>query len=140
VGIDLNPRYLNFADLIQAVDNRKAPFFSFAWGSDYPDAENNLALFYSPNASPGSNHSNYSNPEYDKLYEQIRTMPAGPERTAIYEQMRDMLIKDAPFCGSLARTRVYLIHPWVKNFKPTEDFYTYFKYLDVDMTHPDRGD
>lgn len=140
VGIRLNPRYLQFPDLMNAVDNRRAPFFSFAWGSDYPDAENNLALYYSPNASPGSNHSNYNNPEYDRLYEKIRTMPAGPERTKIYEQMRDMLIKDAPFCGSLARTRMYLIHPWVENFKPTETFYTYFKYLDVDMNAEGRAD
>ncbi|MBX3321953.1 MAG: hypothetical protein KF757_03070 [Phycisphaeraceae bacterium] len=138
VGIRLNPRYLNFTDLMSTVDLRQAPMFSFAWGSDYPDAENNLALFYSPNASPGSNHSNYSRPEYDALYEQIRTMPPGPERTKVYEQMRDMLIHDAPFCGSLARTRVYLIQPWCKNFKPTEDFYTYVKYLDVDMAHPAR--
>lgn len=140
VGIQINPRYQNFSDLMQTVDNRKAPLFSFAWGSDYPDAENNLALFYGPNASPGSNHSNYDNPEYDRLYEQIRTMPAGPERTEIYERMRDMLIKDAPFCGSLARTRVYLIQPWLKNFKPTEDFFTYVKYLDIDMNHPDKAD
>jgi ABC-type transport system substrate-binding protein len=139
VGIRINPRYQNFSDLMQVVDNRKAPIFSFAWGSDYPDAENNLALFFGPNASPGSNHSNYSNPEYDELYRKIQTMPAGPERTAIYIKMRDMLIKDAPFCGSLARTRVYLIHPWVKNFKPTEDFFTYYKYLDIDTSHPDRA-
>ncbi len=138
VGIRLNPRYLNFTDLMSTVDLRQAPMFSFAWGSDYPDAENNLALFYSPNASPGSNHSNYSRPEYDALYEQIRTMPPGPERTKVYEQMRDMLIHDAPFCGSLARTRVYLIQPWCRNFKPTEDFFTYVKYLDVDMAHPAR--
>lgn len=139
VGIRLNPRYMNFSDLMQVIDTHKAQFFSFAWGSDYPDAENNLALFYGPNEAPGSNHSNYKNPEYDRLYEKIRTMPAGPERTKIYEQMRDMLIKDAPFCGSLARTRVYMIQPWLKYFKPTEDFYTYVKYLDVDMSHPDRA-
>ncbi len=139
VGIRINERYLDFAPLMEVVDNRKAGFFSFAWGSDYPDAENNLALFYSPNASPGANHSNYHNKEYDRLYEQIRTMPAGPERTAIYTKMRDILIKDAPFCGSLARTRQYVIQPWCLNFKPTEDFFTYFKYLDVDMTHEDRG-
>lgn len=139
VGIMLNPRYLEFPDLMQAVDNRKAGFFSFAWGSDYPDAENNLALYYGPNESPGSNHANYKNAEYDALYERIRTMPPGPDRTEIYVQMRDMLIKDAPFCGSLARIRQYAINPWSKNFKPTEDFFTYFKYLDVDMSHEDRG-
>ncbi len=138
VGIRINPRYVNFTDLMNKVDLRQAPMFSFAWGSDYPDGENNLALFYGPNESPGSNHSNYKNPEYDRLYEKIRTMPPGPERTKIYETMRDMVIEDAPFTGSLARTRVYLIQPWCKYFKPTEDFYTYIKYIDIDMNHEDR--
>lgn len=140
VGIRLNPRYMNFSDLMQTVDKRQAQFFSFAWGSDYPDAENNLALFYGPNASPGSNHSNYQDDEYDAMYEKIQTMSPGPERTEMYETMRDMIIEAGVVCGSLARTRVYLLHPWVKNFKPTEDFFTYFKYLDVDTDHEGRDD
>lgn len=138
VGIKLNPHFVDFSELIEAVNNKKAPFFSFAWGSDYPDAENNLALFYSPNVSPGSNHFNYSRPEYDELYRKIRTMPPGPERTAIYEKMRDMIIEDAPYAGSLARTRYYLNWEWVKNFKPTETFYNYFKYIDLDVNHEER--
>ncbi|MCL4219904.1 MAG: hypothetical protein KJZ65_00905 [Phycisphaerales bacterium] len=138
VGIRLNPRYVDFSELIEAVNNKKAQFFSFAWGSDYPDAENNLALFYSPNVSPGSNHFNYSRTEYDAMYEAIRTMPAGSERTAMYETMRDMIIEDAPYAGAMARTRYYLNYPWLRNFKPTENFFNYVKYLDVDMEHPDR--
>jgi len=132
IGVNINPRLVDFTTLMEAVDKRKAPIFGFAWGSDYPDAENNLAMFYSPNASPGSNHFNYSRPEYDKLYEQARTMQESPERTAIYAQMRDMLIEDAPFAGSMARTRSYLVRPRLKNFKPTEDFWNWVKYLDVD--------
>lgn len=137
-GIRLNPHFLDFSELIEAVNNKKAAFFSFAWGSDYPDAENNLALFYSPNVSPGSNHFNYSRPEYDAMYEQIRTMPPGPERTEMYIRMRDMIIGDAPFAGSMARTRYYLNYPWLKNFKPTEDFANIYKYVDIDVNNPDR--
>ena len=133
VGIRINPNFLDFSELIAAINNKKAPFFSFAWGSDYPDAENNLALFYGPNESPGSNHFNYKRPEYDALYESILEMPPGPARTKIYEQMRDMVIEDAPFAGSMGRTRRYLIYPWLKNFKPTETFYNYIKYWDVDV-------
>ncbi len=140
VGIRLNPSFVDFPTLMDVTNRKQAPMFSFAWGSDYPDAENNLQLYYGPYESPGSNHSNYKNDEYDRMYEELRTMPIGPERTEHIIKMRDMLIEDAPFCGSLARTRVYLTHPWVKNFKPTETFYTYFKYLDVDMEHEDRGD
>jgi oligopeptide transport system substrate-binding protein len=132
IGIKLNTHLVDFSELIDAINKKKAQFFSFAWGSDYPDAENNLALFYSKNKAPGSNHYNYDNPEYDRLYERIIVMPPGPERTALYEKMRDMIIEDAPFVGSMARYRFYLVNPRLKNFKPTEDFHNWVKYLDVD--------
>lgn len=139
VNIKLNPRLVDFSTLIEAVDNKKAPFFSFAWGSDYPDAENNLALFYGPNEAPKPNHYNYKNAEFDRLYEKIRTMPPGPERTAIYIQMRDMVLEDCPYAGSMARVRHYLVHPWLQNFKPTETFYSWMKYLDVDGSKRSGG-
>lgn len=132
IGVKLNPRLVDFSELIAKVDNRKAPFFGFAWGTDYPDPENNLALFYSKNKAPGSNSFNYDRPEYDEMYQRILVMPPGPERTKIAETMRDMVIEDSPFVGSHARTRFYLINPWLKNFKPSEDFYNWCKYLDVD--------
>lgn len=132
IGVELNPHLMEFAQLIEAVNTKKAPFFSFAWGSDYPDAENNLALFYGPNEAPGSNHYNYKNEEFDLLYERIHSMPPSPERTAIYEKMRDMVMEDMPFIGSMARTRHYLIQPWLINCKPTENFWGWLKYLDLD--------
>ena len=131
IGIRINPRLVDFSSLIAAVDQKKASFFAFAWGSDYPDAENNLALFYGPNSSPGANHFNYNRPEFDRLYEQIRIMPPSDQRTQLYEQMRDKVLEDAPYAGSMARTRYYLVNPRLKNFKPTENFYNWVKYLDV---------
>lgn len=132
IGVDLNVTILHFPQLIETVNNKKAPFFAFAWSSDYPDGENNLALFYGPNEAPGSNHYNYKNPEFDALYEKIRTMEPSQERTQLYEKMRDMVVEDVPFIGSMARTRFYLVQPWLKNFKPEETFYNWVKYLDVD--------
>lgn len=132
IGVQVDVQLVDFSTLIESVNNKKAPFFSFAWGSDYPDAENNLALFYGPNESPGSNHYNYKKAEYDEMYRQILTMLPGPERTAVMVKMRDMLIEDTPYVGSLCRTRHYLINPWLLNCRPTELYYGWFKYLDVD--------
>lgn len=132
IGVNINPRLDVFSTFIESINNKKASFFSFAWGSDYPDAENNLALFYGPNESPGSNHFNYKNAEFDALYEKIRAMPSSPERTKIYEQMRDIVTNDAPYIGSLARTRYYLGQPWLLNFKPAESFHNWAKYLAID--------
>ncbi|NJN14219.1 MAG: hypothetical protein HC813_00705 [Planctomycetes bacterium] len=132
IGVKLNVRLVDFSQLSEATHKKKAPFFSFAWGSDYPDAENNLAIFYGPNESPGANFSNYKNPAYDRLYEQIRKMQPSPERTVLMEKMRDILLEDVPYIGSMARTRYYLSHPWMRNFHPTETYWTWMRYLDVE--------
>ncbi len=132
INVQVDGQLVDFSTLIENTNNKKAPMFGFAWSSDYPDGENNLALFYGPYESPGANHFNYKRPEYDALYEQIAVMPPSPERTAIYEKMRDMVIEDCAYVGSMARERFYIVAPWAVNFRPTERFWSWFKYVDVD--------
>ena len=48
------------------------------------------------NKIPGTNASSYENPEYDKLYEQTRFMPNGPERFALFARMNEMIREDVP--------------------------------------------
>ena len=131
IGVTLEPNYSPFPELWSKLKKKKCQTFSLAWGSDYPDAENNLATFYGPNESPGSNNFNYKSPEYDRLYDRIRVMDPGPERTAIYRRMRQMLIDDAPSFGSMARTRFYAWNPRVSSFKPDEVQYRWFRYVEV---------
>lgn len=131
IGVVLQPNFNSFPELSQKLKRKKAQMFNLAWGADYPDAENFLQIFYGPNEAPGSNNFNYKNPEYDRLYEQSRTMQPGPERTAIYERMRDILIEDAPSFGSMARIRFYVWNQQVKNVMPNETWYDWFKYLDI---------
>ena len=71
---------LVFSTLIENVHKKKAQMFSFAWGSDYPDAENTLALFYGPNSPFGPNYFHYQNPEFDELYLQLVPMEPSAER------------------------------------------------------------
>ncbi len=132
INVNVNVHLLDFSTLIQTVDNKKAQFFSFAWGSDYPDAENNLALFYGPNEAPKPNHFNYKNEQFDELYRQIFSMQPSDERTVIMEEMRDIVLEDCPYAGSMARTRFYLARDRLKNFKPIETFDNWYKYLDLE--------
>lgn len=131
IGIDLKVVLLDFSTLIQKLDDKNGQMFSFAWGSDYPDAENNLSLFYGPNESPGNNHFNYKNEEYDRLYEQIAGMQPSEERSKVIDQMIGIVLEDCPYAGSMARIRNYVIQPRMKYFKPVETFENWFKYVDV---------
>lgn len=133
IGIRMKIESVDFATLSERLREKRAPFFGLAWGSDYPDAENNLQLFYGPYKSPSSNNFNYDRPEFNKLYEEARVMSPCEERTQKYIQMRDMVIEDCPMIGSMARTRNYLNHSHLKNFKPVEVFSNWPKYLNIEQ-------
>lgn len=83
--------------LTQAIANNEIPFFRKSWIGDYPDEENFMSLFYSKNFSPkGFNYTHYTNPVFDKLYEQARRLTSDSSKTAIYQRMDQMLMDDAP--------------------------------------------
>lgn len=102
--------YATFGDYNRALRTSELQIMGYGWGLDYPDAENVLQLFYGPNAAPGSNASNYRNPEYDALYEQSAVMLPSQKRSEIYQQMNQMLIDDCVGILSLSRQRVALWH------------------------------
>jgi oligopeptide transport system substrate-binding protein len=83
--------------LTQAIANNEIPFFRKSWVGDYPDEENFMSLFYSKNFSPkGFNYTHYSNPIFDKCYEQARNCLNDSIKISLYQKMDQMLIDDAP--------------------------------------------
>jgi ABC-type transport system substrate-binding protein len=124
--------YPNFGDLQSAWKQSELPLVFHSWTLDFPDAENALQVFYGPNHSPGSNDSNYSNPDYDRLYEQAAAMPPSPERTALYARMNRILIDDCVAITGIARTRILLWHDEVIAFPDREIEGGYFlRYVDL---------
>ena len=84
------------------------------WTADYPDPENFFFLFYSKNIPPqGSNHSRYSNPEFDKLFEQMSTMDNGPQRLEIIRKMNAILTEDCPIVLLFHSVAFTLNQPWL---------------------------
>ena len=134
IGVVVAPSYNNWPTFLQKMERRQVQTFLLGWVADYPDAENFLQLYYGPNSSPGPNHCNYTNPEFDKLYEQIRVMQDTPERTAIYRRMGDMIIDDCPMIFLHHPMSYGLLHQWLQNYKPHDFPYGMIKYEKVDVT------
>ncbi|MDD3276365.1 MAG: ABC transporter substrate-binding protein, partial [Kiritimatiellales bacterium] len=132
VGVVLKPSYNNWPAFLDKMDRRQAQLFQLGWVADYPDAENFLQLFCSANASPGPNHSNYANPEFDKLYEQMRVMLPGPEKDRLCEKMADIIIEDCPWIFLYQPMDFAVIHDWLKNYSLHDFPYTIVKYRRVD--------
>lgn len=72
-------------------------FFRKSWLADYPDDENFMALFYSPNQSPaGPNYSHFSDPAFDDLYLAALATTNQKERNKLYTQMDSLMMLQAP--------------------------------------------
>ncbi|NCC51300.1 MAG: hypothetical protein EOM20_08805 [Spartobacteria bacterium] len=128
LGVVIHPVYNNKPALFKKIEKRQAQMFRLSWYADYPDAENFLQLFYSPNSSPGPNRVNYSNPAFDRLYQQVRTMQDTPERTAQYRDMADIVIGDAPWIFMHHTVNFTLRHTWLRNYQPHDFPYGMEKY------------
>ena len=84
------------------------------WNADYPDPENFFFLFYSKNIPPqGSNYARFSNPEFDRLFEQMATMDNGPERLALIHRMTAILVEQCPVIFTFHPVGFRLNQPWM---------------------------
>jgi oligopeptide transport system substrate-binding protein len=107
-------------------------FTRYAWLADYPDPENFLFLLYGPNHWPGPNLSGYNNPEYNRLFEQMRGMEDGPQRLAIIRRMRALVVEDCPWVFQSHTETLTVHHDWLHNVKPQPISLDSAKYLRID--------
>jgi oligopeptide transport system substrate-binding protein len=137
IGIDLVIRstdYNRFQDKIQKGD---AQIFSWGWNADYPDPENFLFLLYGPNGkvvNQGENAANYANPQFDKLFERMRTLPNNRERQRVIDEMLAIVRNDAPWLWGFYPQAYTLNHQWVGNAKPNMMARNTLKYRTIDST------
>jgi ABC-type transport system substrate-binding protein len=132
IGVKIVSNYQNWPAFQEKLERRQAQLFHLAWSADYPDAENYLQLFYSANCSPGPNHSNYVNKDFDRLYERVRVMNDGPERTALYTRMADMIVEDCVWLMTMQPSNFAMRHGWVGHYKHHDFPYGMIKYYSVD--------
>lgn len=108
--------------------------FAMGWSADYPDPENFLFLFYGPNASAqfgGENKTNYSNPEFDRLFEKMRLLEDGPERLQIISEMIKILQQDCPCIWGFFPKTYGLYQAWTRVTKPSPIVNNNLKYINI---------
>jgi ABC-type transport system substrate-binding protein len=132
IGVKVDVAYCDYPVLRNKIDNKAVQTFMSGWHSDYPDSENFLQLFYSPNITKGTNDTNYSNPEFDRLYEQAAALPDSPRRMELYVTMMRMVCQDCPVLPLGEPQTFLLMHDWVHNVKANPFGYGYVKYRRID--------
>ncbi len=137
LDIQLEIRGTDYNRFQEKVRKGAAQIFVWGWNADYPDPENFLFLFHGPQSRAkfqGENAANYANPEYDRLFQQVKHMENGPARQALIDRMLVILQEDAPWSFGFHPKDYSLNHGWVSNLKPNNMARNGLKYKKIDVT------
>jgi oligopeptide transport system substrate-binding protein len=119
IGLKVNYKLTTFARFLEMVDDKEVQLFSLGWIADYPDEQTFLQLYYSKNAGRGGvNQVNYSNPEYDKIYEQAVVMEPSPQRAALYRKLQAIINEDCPCIFEFHPLVYSLRYSWLHDSYP----------------------
>ncbi len=119
IGIRLELSFHTWNAFLKAVDEGRVQLFNMGWVGDYPDAENFLQLFHSKNVSPGPNHANYVNPEYDREYDRAMMAATAAERNRHWAKCQEILREDCPWVFTHFNLANSLVGPRVGNYIPS---------------------
>ena len=123
IDVQLEFRTSDWNRFQEKIRKGNTQMFFLGWNADYPDPENFMFLLDGPQGAVkdgGENKANYSNPEFDRLFEQMKNMENGPERQAIIDRMVAVLRQDAPWVWSYHPKDYSLNHAWLSNVKPNQ--------------------
>ena len=116
VKTDLN--FMEWATYIDAMENNKLNLFRVGWVYDYPDPDSLIfTLLHSSQRGASGNFAWYRNREVDKLIEDARRTFDQNKRRALYWQIEQMVLDDAPWIFGFTLTSNVLIKPWVRGVK-----------------------
>jgi ABC-type transport system substrate-binding protein len=131
IGVRIVPIIRQWPEHLKASRAGKLMMWGVGW-SGGPDAEAFLVLGYGPNKGQ-ANHARFDLSAYNLLFERQRVMPDGPERAALIDAAKRLMVAYMPYKVHVHRIWTDLAHPWVRGYHRNLFVRDFWKYVDVDM-------
>lgn len=115
----------------------KLMMWGVGWSAGDPDGDTFLSLGYGPNKGQ-ANHSRFDLPAYNKLYDEQKSLPDGPERLAVMRKAQKLAVAYMPMKVHAHRVWTDLAHPWVKGYHRNVFVNGFYRYVDIDTAELQR--
>ncbi len=137
IDVQLEFRTTDYPRFKEKMRQGNTQMFGWGWLADYPDPENFLFLLDSRQGlvkcqCDGSNSTNYDNPEFDRLYDIVKTLPNGPKRLDAINKMVAIVQQDSPWIWGFNNKDYFLANEWVYNTKRHGINQGTLKYVRID--------
>ncbi len=132
IGIKMVFKVAKWPEQLKSSRAGKLMMWGVGWTPAEPDGDTFLSLGYGPNKGQ-SNHSRFDLPAFNALYERQQQLPDGPERQALMDEAKKLLIAYMPYKVHVHRIFTDLAQPWVVGYHRNIFVAAFFKYVDIDM-------
>jgi ABC-type transport system substrate-binding protein len=134
LGIDVEIAATDYNQFQDKVRRGAYQLFLWGWSADYPDPENFLFLLWSDMARSrgGENTANFVDPEYDRIFLEMRDRPNDDRRRELIDELRSITERERPWIELFFPERYQLTQGWLHNVKPLGMSFSTLKYEDVD--------
>jgi ABC-type transport system substrate-binding protein len=95
------------------------------------DGQSALTKVYGPQTGMG-NLARFKNAELDAFYDQMQSLPDGPEREALFRQVKRIAVAYAPYKSHLHRYITDMAQPWLIGFRRPLLWQDWWQYVDID--------
>ena len=132
LGIRMQFKVAKWPENLRASRAGKLQMWGVGWSATQPDGDTFLALGYGPNKGQ-ANHARFDMPAFNALYEKQRALPDGPERMAVMDAAKKLMIAYMPYKVHAHRTFTDMAHPWVVGYHRNIFVREFWKYIDIDL-------
>jgi ABC-type transport system substrate-binding protein len=132
IGIRIVFNIATWPEQLRASRAGRLMMWGVGWSGGSPDGETFIGLGYGPNKG-GANHARFDLPAFNRVFEQQRVLPDGPERLELMQQAARLMIAYMPYKVHVHRISTSLAHPWVQGFQINNFVREFWKYVDVDL-------
>jgi ABC-type transport system substrate-binding protein len=136
IGIRMVPLIKEWPEHLKASRAGKLMMWGVGW-SGGPDGDAFMVLGYGPNKGQ-SNHARFDLPAYNEVFERQRVLPDGPERAALFDEAKRLMVAYMPYKVHVHRIWTDLSQPWVTGYHRNVFVREFWKYVDVDMNERAR--
>ncbi|MYM75356.1 heme-binding protein [Duganella sp. FT134W] len=130
IGLNVTFKSDKKTEIIKASRLGSVMMFETNWVADFPDGDNFYQLLYGPNAGR-ANYARFNLPAYNQRYEQARLLGESPQRTALYDELAQLIHAYTPWVLLTHPISADLQQPWLKNYRRHPVEFTNWRYLDV---------
>jgi ABC-type transport system substrate-binding protein len=116
IGLRTTFRIAQWPELVKQSVAGQLMMWGYAWQVGQPDSDTVFGMAYGPNAD-SINDARFNLPAFNRLYEQQRVLPDGPERLALLREAGRLMTAYMPYLLHLHRVYVDLAQPWTLGYR-----------------------